>query len=215
MNSGVCFSDSNEEKKVTGSAITAEELECALASSTLGKNNEKFGFIGFEACMMGSTELAYNISPYCEYMIGCMEYTSGGWNYGDIFQYISGQEERDTLNKDIALKIANEYYDNHLDNYDNVASIACYNLSTIQTTVDQINKVSDSILELYNEEIYPKHPELASECYRRKQRGKCGSKYVKGRSRLPCNRKTLGRYKDSIARRQDSIRLRQIILLGK
>lgn len=166
LNSGVCFSDSNEEKKVTGSAITAEELECALASSTLGKNNEKFGFIGFDACMMGSTELAYNISPYCEYMIGCMEYTSGGWNYGDIFQYISGQEERDTLNKDIALKIANEYYDNHLDNYDNVASIACYDLSTIQTTVDQINKVSDSILELYNEEIYPKHPELASECYR-------------------------------------------------
>lgn len=166
LNGGVCFSDSNEEEKVTGSAITAEELECALASSTLGKNNEKLGFIGFEACMMGSTELAYNISPYCEYMIGCMEYTSGGWNYGDIFQYISGQENRDTLNKDIALKIANEYYDNHLDNYDNVASIACYDLSTIQTTVDQINKVSDSILELYNEEIYPQHPELALECYR-------------------------------------------------
>ena len=166
LNTGVCSSDSNEEEGVTGSNITADELECALASSTLGKNNEKLGFIGFEACMMGNTELAYNLSPYCEYMIGSMEYTSSGWNYGDIFQYISEQEERDTLNKDIALKIAEEYYATHSANYDNVASIACYDLNTIRTTVDQINKVSDAILELYNREIYPQHPELASECYR-------------------------------------------------
>ena len=166
INGRICFSDSNEEEGVTGSGITAEELECALASSTLGKNCEKLGFIGFDACMMGSTELAYNISPYCEYMVGSMEYTSGGWSYGDIFQYISKQEERDTLNKDIALMIADKYYETHSDNYDNVASIACYDLKEMQTTVDQINTVSDSILELYNKEIYPQHPELASECYR-------------------------------------------------
>ena len=170
VNTGVCFSDDNDEKEVKGTSLTADELETALASSTLGRNGQKLGFIGFDACLMGGTELAYNLSPYSEYMVGSMEYSSGGWYYGDMFKDISDQAEKKSIdnkidNKEIAVNIAKKYYETHDSNHQDIASIACFDLSKIQDTVDKINEISDDILGLYNTVEYPNHPDLPDICY--------------------------------------------------
>lgn len=166
VNTGVCFSEDNDEKEVKGTSLTADELETALASSTLGRNGQKLGFIGFDACLMGGTELAYNLSPYSEYMVGSMEYSSGGWYYGDMFKDISDQAEKKSIdNKEIAVNIAKKYYETHDSNHQDIASIACFDLSKIQDTVDRINEISEDILGLYNTAEYPNHPDLPDICY--------------------------------------------------
>lgn len=166
VNSGVCFSESNDEEKVDGTSLTADELETALASSTLGRNGQKLGFIGFDACLMGGTELAYNLSPYSEYMVGSMEYSSGGWYYGDMFKDISDMAYSGSIdNKEIAVNIAKKFYETHDSNHEDIASIACFDLSKIQDTVDRINEISDDILGLYNTTEYPNHPDLPDICY--------------------------------------------------
>ena len=166
VNTGVCFSEDNDEKEVKGTSLTVDELETALASSTLGRNGQKLGFIGFDACLMGGTELAYNLSPYSEYMVGSMEYSSGGWYYGDMFKDISDMAYSGSIdNKEIAVNIAKKFYETHDSNHEDIASIACFDLSKIQDTVDRINEISDDILGLYNTTEYPNHPDLPDICY--------------------------------------------------
>ena len=166
VNTGVCFSEDNDEKEVKGTSLTVDELETALASSTLGRNGQKLGFIGFDACLMGGTELAYNLSPYSEYMVGSMEYSSGGWYYGDMFKDISDMAYSGSIdNKEIAVNIAKKYYETHDSNHEDIASIACFDISKIQDTVDRINEISDDILGLYNTTEYPNHPDLPDICY--------------------------------------------------
>ena len=80
---------------------------------------------------MGSTELAYNLSPYCEYMIGHSELTAGGWNYHEIFNDISVKTANLTSesSKEIAKMIVDRYQESHKGFDDSVASVACYDSS--------------------------------------------------------------------------------------
>ena len=62
-------------------SLTMNELQEALSNSPFGADN-KLEFIGFDACLMASVEVAYMISDYADYMIASEETEPGdGWNY--------------------------------------------------------------------------------------------------------------------------------------
>lgn len=80
-------------------ALTLPEIETALNDSPFGAN-EKLEFIGFDACLMSSVELACMVDDYADYLIASQEVEPGfGWNYQFLKQ--CGKVNTVTLIQDI------------------------------------------------------------------------------------------------------------------
>lgn len=61
--------------------LTLDELSEALEDS-VGAHMTKLEWIGFDACLMSSLEVASVLAPYANYMIASQETEPGwGWNY--------------------------------------------------------------------------------------------------------------------------------------
>ncbi|MBE5800810.1 MAG: hypothetical protein E7319_00795 [Clostridiales bacterium] len=68
--------------EITGDCLYYPEIYSALEGATRGMRGTPFAFIGFDACLMGSYEMALHLMPFAEYMIASEELEPGtGWNY--------------------------------------------------------------------------------------------------------------------------------------
>lgn len=81
---GVCHDELNYLTPVhlpgTEDCLSMAELSDALNGSPF--TEQKLSWIGFDACLMASAEVAKTVSPYAEYMIASEETEPGtGWNY--------------------------------------------------------------------------------------------------------------------------------------
>lgn len=73
--SGVCL-----DENYKGDTLTLMEIKDALSGI-----DHKFNFIGCDACLMSTVEMASMLAPYASYMIGSEETESGyGWDYKKI-----------------------------------------------------------------------------------------------------------------------------------
>lgn len=74
--SGTCWDDSSN-----GDNLTLSEFRSAVDAS----NVDHFGFIGFDACLMGMTEQAFDLASLADVMVASQELEPGdGWDY-DVF----------------------------------------------------------------------------------------------------------------------------------
>ena len=72
---GVCF-----DERAGQDSLTLDELADALAASPFAQR--KLMFIGFDACLMASAEVAESVAPFAEYMIASQEpEPASGWSY--------------------------------------------------------------------------------------------------------------------------------------
>ena len=82
--SGVCFDERNDYD-----SLTLPELEESFAEI----NDviwQKFDFVGFDACLMGTLETANVLVPYADYMIASEETEpASGWEYSSIMEYLA------------------------------------------------------------------------------------------------------------------------------
>ena len=85
---GVCF-DENDN------CDSLDLMELNLALYKCCKNmNRKFDFIGFDACLMSTVEVANILASYGEYMYGSQEMEpGGGWDYQAIGEYLAEYPE--------------------------------------------------------------------------------------------------------------------------
>lgn len=68
--------------EITGDSLYYPEIYGALKNATKGMRGTPFAFIGFDACLMGSYEMALHLVPFAEYMIASEELEPGtGWSY--------------------------------------------------------------------------------------------------------------------------------------
>lgn len=66
--------------------LTLQEMQQALDASPFGSEN-KLEWVGFDACLMASAELACLWSPYAKYLVASQEIEpSFGWNYSFLSQ---------------------------------------------------------------------------------------------------------------------------------
>ena len=80
---GVCF-----DERCASDGLTLEELSAALSDSPFAET--PLDFIGFDACLMATAEVANAVSPYAEFMIASQEPEPAcGWNYS----FLSGLGE--------------------------------------------------------------------------------------------------------------------------
>ena len=90
----------------------------------------KLKWIGFDACLMSSLEVAHALSPYAEYMIASQETEpSYGWNYA----FLHGIEEDET-GAETGRRIVDLYFAGHEDTGD-FLTLACLDLSKTEDVV--------------------------------------------------------------------------------
>lgn len=76
---GVCFDELSDND-----SLSLRELDTALLNVS-GSMTDRFEFIGFDACLMGTLETANVLATYANYMYGSQELEpGGGWDYTAI-----------------------------------------------------------------------------------------------------------------------------------
>lgn len=137
-----------------GDLLEMSELKSALSSAGFG-NSKKLEFLGFDACLMGSIETAWEVKDYANYLIASQETEPGcGWDYSFLKQlnhYDSG--------KDIGKCIVDSYFvacekiarENPAMESD--LTLSCMDLSRIGKVENSLNnlfsKVDSNILTGY------------------------------------------------------------------
>ncbi|MEA5016042.1 MAG: clostripain-related cysteine peptidase [Candidatus Limiplasma sp.] len=81
---GICHDE------ITGDSLDMREVYGALESASKTRGYRKFAFVGFDACLMASYEVACHLAPFADYMIASEELEPGtGWNYSDWLPKLS------------------------------------------------------------------------------------------------------------------------------
>ncbi len=118
---GVCF---DELFKTDGASdrLTLEELNSALNHSPF--SSKKLSFIGFDACLMCTLEVAATVAPYADYMIASQETEPPeGWNY-EFLKDLTGNERGDQIGESIL-----HYYEESMRDIFRPVTLSCLDLS--------------------------------------------------------------------------------------
>ena len=128
---GLCF---DERFKSGGmmDGLSMEELVAALSASPFAQ--KKLEWIGFDACLMATMEVACCVSPYAEYMIASQEMEpASGWNYSFLSEI-----GKDTSGAQTGMRIVDKYMaENGKKTADR--TLSCVDLSSMQDLSDTLS----------------------------------------------------------------------------
>ena len=144
---GVCL-DERHPDPVTGmDSLTMSELEEALAGSPF--REEKLLFIGFDACMMCTMEVASLVTPFAEYMIASQDIEpKEGWAYG-FLREMTGREDGDAWGE----RIVADYLESQKDTM-NSATLSCLDLSRMGVVLTELEAFFDDLKDRITRETY-------------------------------------------------------------
>ena len=95
---------------------------------------EKLSWIGFDACLMCTAEVAKAVAPYAEYMIGSQETEpASGWNYA----FLKGLEQ-DRNGAETGQRVVDSYFDSLRDSRD-LLTMACVDLGKIDALLESMD----------------------------------------------------------------------------
>lgn len=134
---GVCY-----DENYSMDSLTLAELDQAFSSV-----NQKFDFIGFDACLMATYDTASVISKYAEYMIASEEIEpSGGWDYATLVQSFSANTDTEYFGK----TVCDSYIEKcKLHNKDNLATLSLFDLSKMES----VNKAFSNFTSNINKSV--------------------------------------------------------------
>ena len=102
--SGACFDELNE-----GNSLSLAEINSGLSQVYSGMT-DKFEFIGFDCCLMGTAETANIISTYARYFYGSQETEPGsGWDYTAIGNFLA--ENPSANGGELGKALSDSFYD--------------------------------------------------------------------------------------------------------
>lgn len=141
-----------DEYNITNS-LTLLELKTALKNSVFSANN-KLEFIGFDACLMATTEIAYVVSDYADYMIASQEVEPGsGWDYV-FLKNINKSSTTYDIGKDIV--------DSYFEYYSDKISGKGISLSLIKLNkIDLLEQKLDLLFESIDEDLVINFSEIS------------------------------------------------------
>ena len=102
--SGACFDELNEND-----SLSLAEINSGLSQVYSGMT-DKFEFIGFDCCLMGTAETANVISTYARYFYGSQETEPGtGWDYTAIGNFLA--EDPSVNGAELGKVLSDSFYD--------------------------------------------------------------------------------------------------------
>jgi len=140
---GVCW-DENYSKD----SLTIPEMVEGLKQSPFAER--KLDIIGFDACLMGSVETAWQLSEYARYMVASEETEPGsGWHY----DFLRGLEY-DAAPVDTARRIIDLYIDSADPSQGHSLTLSCIDLDKIQDVVHHMNLFFTDLNGLLDERMF-------------------------------------------------------------
>jgi len=121
--------------------LNLNEVQTALSRSFSG--TEKLDFLGMDACLMGTAEVAYEFRDITECMSFSPANEYGGWAYEEIFGEMTGS----TTSAQLARKVVEKYRDKSLSYGLNVNTQTAVDLSSIsglKTALDGLAAAFDT-----------------------------------------------------------------------
>ncbi len=138
---GVCF-----DEKYDQDSITLMEMDAALlkASET---SKRKFDFIGYDACLMGTVEVANVLATYADYMFGSEEMEPGsGWDYTAIGNFLSKNPDSDT--EALGKVVCDSFYESNVKADDEeLTTLAVIDLSKIDNLILSFNSFAKNMYD--------------------------------------------------------------------
>lgn len=133
-----------------GDTLMLSEIDSALANSPFTGEN-KLDWVGFDACLMGSIEIAGVMSKYADYMIASQETEPGcGWDYSFLSEYNTTSDS-----EKIAERIIDKYYETiesmSSPSFNPEITLSCLDLSKVEETssaMDELFTQLDGYLDL-------------------------------------------------------------------
>ena len=138
---GVCF-----DEKYDQDSITLMEMDAALlkASET---SKRKFDFIGYDACLMGTVEVANVLATYADYMFGSEEMEPGsGWDYTAIGNFLSKNPDSNT--EALGKVVCDSFYESNVKADDEeLTTLAVIDLSKIDNLILSFNSFAKNMYD--------------------------------------------------------------------
>ncbi len=130
-----------DEKNKSSGSMKLSEIRSALE-----KGGVKFDFVGFDACLMATTETALMLSKYADYMVASEETEPGvGWYYTDWLGALGRNTSMPT--PELGQKIA--------DSFVETCAVKCRGQKTTLSLVDlaELSSTVPSLLGSFSKEI--------------------------------------------------------------
>lgn len=137
-----------DENDKSGSLMSIKDIDEALNNSELIKN-EKLEFLGFDACLMSSIEIANAYKEEAEYLIAAAESEPGdGWDY-----HFLNEINKETTSVEMGIHIIDYYHNFYVENpsgiygyyYTPSVTLSLIDLSKIDTLVASVNDLFGAI----------------------------------------------------------------------
>lgn len=120
--------------ELTNDCLSLMEIDNALSDTPFNGDN-KLEFIGFDACLMATIEVADALSPYANYMIASQEPEPGwGWDY----KFLAEIKPEDT-----GVEIGTYIVDNFIETTSNNFLSSPFSYSDITLSVLDLNKADE------------------------------------------------------------------------
>ena len=144
---GVCFDEQYKDADGNMDSLSVEELESALQASPF--RDEPLCFIGFDACLMCTVEIASLVSPYADYMVASQETEPAtGWNYA-FLRDIQARDSGDVWGRRIIASYAES-----LQGSTASATLACLDLRQAGTVTEALDALFGPLADAVTEETY-------------------------------------------------------------
>ncbi|MDO4867534.1 MAG: clostripain-related cysteine peptidase [Clostridia bacterium] len=140
---GVCLDDLYAPDR-----LSLDDLTQALEASPFAR--EKLAWIGFDACLMSSVEVASRMAPFADYMVASQAQEPGsGWNYGFLRDI-----DKDADFPETARRIVDMYLETPQKNPIDL-TMACVDLSAIGEVEAGMDAMFGAIAQTLDEENFP------------------------------------------------------------
>ena len=139
---GVC---SDEWHKMDN--LKLNEISDGISKSKLPR---KFSWIGFDACLMGSLEVACAIEPYADYLIASQSTEIGtGWDYSFLSE-INPEDDGRVIGE----KIVNAYCKSYVSKQD-ILTMSCIDLNKLSLLIGEMDAFFQPISEMLTDAQFP------------------------------------------------------------
>lgn len=144
---GACYDERTDD------LLSLIEIQTALRESERA-NGFKLDFIGFDACLMGSFEVARYLENTAEYLVASEELIPGtGWNYKKWLSWL--RENPNAPSQDIAKRIIDTYIDENTGYLsDEAVTLSAIDLSKIDKLGVEFEKFSVGLIRALDSGIF-------------------------------------------------------------
>ena len=138
---GVCVDENNENDSLTNA-----EVQSAISSAKSTSHiSDKLEWIGYDACLMGVTDIAATNATNFNYMVASEELEAGaGWDYDGWLPTL--YQNLDVSTPTLLSKICSTFVEESAEDFDspsdNDATLAVYDLSKADTFITEFNNWS-------------------------------------------------------------------------